>query len=645
MSDRLHDISQFAGLKISRAVLDGLHDGVILADSSGQILYSNAAARIFQETTQYSKDKNGQPVPLDAQPLQRALRAEPVNSELFYVRPSITAAPIWVEITALACDGGAIVYCRNVTDRLHAEKSEEQAKAAIQLQSRFRMLLETAPDGILEVAPDGTVVMVNSAIENLFGYKREELIGKNVDILVPAAMRSGHGKHRADYSKTPQTRPMGIGMELAACRKDGTEFSVEVSLSPVHSSEGHHVTAIVRDVTERKRISERLRSLELQFTQELEQKNRQLELRNQEVERANSLKSEFLASVSHELRSPLHTIIGFADLLGEEKNGKLNEKQKRFINNIHKDSEHLLAIINDLLDISKIEAGRLELHIEPLDIIPVAEEVLSNFRSQALQKGIALESYLRPGITIEADSLRFKQILYNLLSNAVKFTGPEGRVTLTSDVRDNMVQVAISDTGTGIAAEDLEAIFDKFYQSGSTTRGVREGTGLGLAISRNLVERMGGSIWVESVIGQGSRFVFTIPLLAAAHAAQLTVLLAEGEDQTGDLLANFLESSGFKVLRASFLIEALQMAKQLQPDAIILDIVRPHAAGRFLREQKALPETQHIPVIVAGVLDNDEGVNSLGADAYLTKPVSKKHLLETLRRLTVHARTNGSPSN
>ena len=372
MSEHLNDLSQFAGLKISKAVLDGLHDGIILADTTGRILYRNPAAQAFSEATLFSKDETGATLPDDELPLQKALRQETVNSELLLVRSSQGGPGIWAEVTALPFEGGAAVYYRNVTDRLHAERAREQAKAAAQLQSRFRLLLETAPDGILEVDGEGRLVMINAAVENIFGYKREELLGQNVDVLVPAAMRGGHKKHRESYNHHPQTRPMGIGMELLACRKDGSEFSVEVSLSPVPSSEGHHVTAIIRDVTERKRISERMRALEIQFTRELEEKNKQLELRNLEVERANRLKSEFLASVSHELRSPLHTIIGFADLLQEQMTGPLNEKQKRFVGNIHNDSEHLLAIINDLLDISKIEAGRMEMRIESINAVPVA---------------------------------------------------------------------------------------------------------------------------------------------------------------------------------------------------------------------------------------------------------------------------------
>jgi signal transduction histidine kinase len=238
---------------------------------------------------------------------------------------------------------------------------------------------------------------------------------------------------------------------------------------------------------------------------------RELESRNREVERANQLKSEFLASMSHELRTPLHTIIGFAELLGEELEGPLNDKQKRFINHIHTDSIHLLALINDILDISKIESGRLGLRRETFDIGGTLEEALSSVRPQAAAKSIAIETSLSLPATIFADRLRVKQVLFNLLSNALKFTPNGGKILINAALRDGVIEISVSDTGIGIAKEQHEAVFDKFYQVGSTTKGVREGTGLGLAITKALVEEHGGGIWLESEPGKGSRFTFTIP--------------------------------------------------------------------------------------------------------------------------------------
>ena len=290
-----------------------------------------------------------------------------------------------------------------------------------------------------------------------------------------------------------------------ASRKDGVDIPVEISLSPVKSDDGFRVTAIIRDITERKQAENQIREMQRTYTQELES-------RNHEIERANQLKSEFLASMSHELRTPLHTIIGFAELLQEELEGPLNPKQQRFLDHIHTDSQHLLALINDILDISKIESGRLELRREAFDVANVVEEALSSIRPQGAAKSISIETSLEVSSAIFADRLRFKQILFNLLSNAVKFTPSGGRIHVKGRVRDNFLEMSVRDTGIGISKEQHEAVFDKFYQVGATTKGVREGTGLGLAITRTLVEEHGGRITLESEPGKGSCFTFTLAL-------------------------------------------------------------------------------------------------------------------------------------
>jgi signal transduction histidine kinase len=315
----------------------------------------------------------------------------------------------------------------------------------------------------------------------------------------------GHVRHREGYWNHPATRPMGSGLALEGCRKDGARFPVEISLSPVHSEEGLRITAVIRDTSERKRAEDQLRAMRENYT-------RELELRNREVERANQLKSEFLASMSHELRTPLHTVIGFAELLSEEIQGPLNEKQKRFIGHIHKDSMHLLELINDVLDLSRIEAGKLRIQREVFDIGTCVEETVASVRPSAEMKSIAIETDIAISTAILADRVRLKQILYNLLSNAVKFTTERGRIRVEACLRDELLEVSVTDTGIGIPKDQQEAIFDKFYQVGSTTKGVREGTGLGLAITRALIEEHGGRISVDSEIGKGSRFTFTIAI-------------------------------------------------------------------------------------------------------------------------------------
>src|SRR6185437_10211526 len=276
---------------------------------------------------------------------------------------------------------------QNQTPNESRAELNRTAEPQVDIQSylRFRDLLEAAPNAIFELEHDGTIVLLNAAAERMFGYAREELLGQIIEVLVPESLRSRHREHRRVYAQHPVTRPMGIGLELFARRKDGSDFPVEISLSPTRSS---RVIAVVRDITDRKQAEEQINAMHRQFTEELEAKNRQLEIRNREVERANRLKSDFLASMSHELRTPLHTIIGFADLLAEELKGRLNSDQKRFVRHIQQDSRHLLEMMNDILDLSKIESGRLELHPEMFCAADAIGETIDGLRPLAAQKQI-----------------------------------------------------------------------------------------------------------------------------------------------------------------------------------------------------------------------------------------------------------------
>jgi len=372
-------------------------------------------------------------------------------------------------------------------------------------ERRLGELLETAPDAILELDKDGGIVLLNRMAEQLFGYTREEMLGLTVEALVPEAFRAAHKRHRAKYLNHPVTRPMGSGLKLEARRKDGSHFPVEISLSSVKSSDGLRVTAIIRDITERREMEDQLRAIKDKYVRELESRNR-------EVEQANQLKTEFLGNMSHELRSPLHTVIGFAELLAEETQGPLNEQQKRFLSHIRKDSLHLLDLINDLLDLSKIEAGRLELRHEAFAIDAVIEEVLSSVRPRATAKSLEIGTDIPITAAVFADRLRFKQILHNLLTNAIKFTPDGGRVRIQAARCGGFTEISVSDTGIGIPEDQQQAVFDKFHQVRAGIEGGHEGTGLGLAITKRLVEQHRGSISLKSEPGKGACFTFTIPI-------------------------------------------------------------------------------------------------------------------------------------
>ena len=429
---------------------------------------------------------------------------------------------------------------------------------------------------------------------------------------------------------------MGSGLDLWALKADGTEIPVDIKLSPIQTDDGLRIMCVVRDITDRRRAEAQINSL-----------NENLERRNREVERANQLKSEFLASMSHELRTPLNAIIGFSDLLQEQSAGEVNEKQQRYLNHISHGARRLLTLINDILNLSKIEAGRMDLRLEKLLLPDDIEEVFTAVRPLAVAKGQHLDIHVSPGIELHADKSRLKQILENLLSNAVKFTPAGGSITVEAHAEGTLLRLAVRDTGIGIQPDEIETIFETFHQAAATTKGIREGTGLGLAITKRLVELHRGRIWVESEVGQGSRFSVEMPLRPAHEklepdvsvgGAQLRrekplVLIVEDEDPAREILTSYLEPEGYDVAWVSSGADALIRARQLQPDVITLDIRLGDISGwEILHRLKKDSETTRIPVVVISILDEPETGFALGASDYLVKPIEKESLLAVLRK-------------
>ena len=386
-------------------------------------------------------------------------------------------------------------------------------------------------------------------------------------------------------------------------------------------------------------------------TTQLAAANKELDLRNREVERATKLKSKFLASMSHELRTPLNAIVGFSDLLAEQTAGELNEKQKRFVNHIKQGSAHLLQLINDILDLSKIEAGQLELRSERFQINEALPEVLSTIRPLAMAKQITVRHTLESDLAVYADRVRFKQILYNLLSNAVKFTPKDGGISIECAGDGEFISISVTDTGIGIRPEDQGIIFEEFRQVEGSRDSTQEGTGLGLAITKRLVEQQGGKISLTSEPGKGSRFTFTLPAGAqtktiAAHAASATaprrapagevrkalVLVVDDEVPARELLASYLDSE-YRTVSAESGDEAVKKAQQLRPDAITLDVMMPGGSGfETMIALRKNPETANIPIIIVSIVDQKQVGFALGAADYLIKPIRKTVLLETIRK-------------
>lgn len=503
-------------------------------------------------------------------------------------------------------------------------------------ERQTRTVIDTAHDGFIAFDDSGIVTDWNHQAETIFGWTRVEAIGSTLrELVMPERYRAGHLERLERFRSTGEGVVLGQRIEMTAMHKSGREFPVEASISPVQIDRKHYFNAFVRDITDQK-----------QHQLTIEQKNRELDLRNREVERANQLKSQFLASMSHELRTPLNAILGFSDLLTDGTAGSLTEKQSRWVDHIRRGGKHLLQLINDILDLAKIEAGQVELEIESFGVNSALPEVISNIRQLAMTKRITLEIDCDSELRLEADRLRFKQILYNLLSNAVKFTPEGGSIRVEAGIDAGKAKFTVTDSGVGIRAEDLGVIFDEFRQVGETTRGVREGTGLGLAITKRLVEQQGGSIHVESKLGEGTRFTFTVPaskeltgpvaepvMPLATEVDRPLVLVVDDEPAACELLASYLSPEGYATSSAHSGVEALDLARRLRPSCVTLDVLMPSGSGwETLHELRRHPETQDIPIIVVSVVDKRRLGMALGASDYLIKPIEREALLRAVER-------------
>ena len=369
----------------------------------------------------------------------------------------------------------------------------------------------------------------------------------------------------------------------------------------------------------------------------------ELDTQRRELEIVSRHKSEFLANMSHELRTPLNAVIGFSEVLLDRMFGDLNDRQEEYVRDIWKSGRHLLELLNEILDLSKVEAGQMVLEPTLFSVPTALEYALSMVRERAVVHGITLELDIDPGLDeVEADELRFKQVVLNFLSNAVKFTPDGGTVTTTARRTGTDLVVAVTDSGVGIPPEDRERIFESFQQGG---RGApkEEGTGLGLTLSRRIVQLFGGRIELESEEGRGSTFSFSLPLSPAGadrapvagvdrNGARPTVLLVDDDRASIDLMMAYLQGSPVRLLTAHDGIEALEVVRRTAPAAVVLDLRLPRKDGwEVLTELKQDEATAAVPVVVASIVDDRPRGLALGASAYLTKPVGRGELLDALR--------------
>lgn len=572
--------------------------------------------------------------------LQTAIDEDRYQEEGWRIRKD--GSRFWANVVIAALrdgDGklrGFSKVTRDITEQKRAQELLQES------EERHRKLFDNNPHPTWVFDKETLrFLMVNDAAVRKYGYTLDEFLAITIKDIrpaddIPVLLESlMHPRHENDGGSIWRHR-----------RKDGTIIDVEITSYDLSFAGRPAEVVVAVDVTQRRRDEEEKRK----FIDSLAAANQKLDLRNREVERATQLKSRFLASMSHELRTPLNAIVGFSELLGEQTAGQLNVKQKRFVNHIKNGSTHLLQLINDILDLSKIEAGQLELRCEDFQVEDALPEVLSTIRPLALAKNIRVQQ-VGPGLSVYADRVRFKQILYNLLSNAVKFTPNGGRIDIDCAETESAVLISVTDTGIGIRPADQEVVFEEFRQLDGNTDAASEGTGLGLAITKRLVEQQGGKISLESEPGKGSRFSFTLPAASRTTALHLPskaasnahammaasrekplILVIDDEVPARELLASYLDAE-YQIVMAVTGAEALEKAQQLRPDAITLDVLMPGGDGfETLVALRRAPETAKIPIIIVSILDQKHVGFALGAADYLIKPVRKPELLQSMRR-------------
>lgn len=498
----------------------------------------------------------------------------------------------------------------------------------------LQIIFDTAVEGIVVINDEAIIESVNHTMIDLCGYSERELLGNNVNILMPQALRDDHDRSIQNYLKTGHARIIGNGREVQALHKDGRILQLHLGISELWIGHERKFVGMMHDISAHKKAEQAI-----------------LEARDR-AEAANRAKSQFLANMSHEFRTPLNGILGYTQLL--RRDNQLQPKHREHINVIHRSGEHLLALINDILDLSKIEAEHLEILPIELDFLDLVKDIGYLFKARAEQKGIA---FICKEVTplpkgIYADGKRLRQVLLNLLGNAIKFT-QQGSVTFQVGVYNGTQCFDIIDTGIGIPDEDLDSIFKPFHQVEQQHQHT-EGTGLGLAITRKLVDMMNGHLQVESQEGQGSHFhlEFQFPILqnldvmlekaeerqiiGCKNSIHYELLLVDDKQDNRNLLSNLLLPLGFKVREAENGELALEQLHRHQIDLVLMDLFMPVMDGFSTAQAiRANDAWQDLPIIAvsAGVFaQQKQQALAAGCNAFLEKPVQAEELLQRLQK-------------
>jgi PAS domain S-box-containing protein len=540
--------------------------------------------------------------------------------------------------------GAIIVRLKASLERELALTREQSDFALGQSKQRTHTIIETAHEAVVGMDATGRIIDWNRAAEATFGWSKEEATGRIwADTLIPERHRDAHRKGLEDFLTTGQGPALNTRMEVEALHREGHEFPVELTISALRVGGSVSFIAFVHDITERKKVEEALRSAKADA-----------ERAREEAEHANLAKSDFLSRISHELRTPLNAILGFAQLLEMD---ELTSEQHQATEHVIKGGRHLLELINEVLDISRIESGQLGLSLEPVRVADVVRDCIDLIRPLAQERGIELRVELSGDTSCEhvsADRQRLGQVLLNLLSNGVKYNVDKGVVTVTSTrVTGDRLRLGVIDTGPGIRPEEVHLLFTPFERLGADQTTV-EGTGLGLALCKRLVDAMGGEMLVDTTTGKGTTFWVELTTATPPVTEEVGQLAPEevGVPVTGLRTVLYVEDnlSNFELIERVLarrpnveLIPAmtgdlgLDLARQHVPDLILLDLHLPDVRGdEVLVRLRTDPKTSHIPVLVLSADATPGEIKRLlasGAEDYLTKPLDVPSFLRALDRI------------
>ncbi|HIK51391.1 MAG TPA: PAS domain S-box protein [Oscillatoriales cyanobacterium M59_W2019_021] len=649
--------------ELFRAYIETANDMVYVVDLAGTLTYINAYGQRLlacEEGWWRGRSYLEFVAPNCRQETAQAFAQLLIAGELkdfeFMLQP-LSGDPIHMEVNGclLYRQGkpiGGLGIARDITERKRFEN---------QLQM-FEKAVESAYDSAAIVDLEGKIMYANSATSRMFDYEPGKLVGNNAAIFYPEDSKVWlewvlQQVCRPSVGVAANGSPPASGWsgEVICQRRGGEHFPALVSVSPIPNDRGQTtaVSVICRDITTQKATQAELAA------------------KNLELERAGRLKSEFLANMSHELRTPLTSILGFSSLLTQEIFGELNSKQMVYVQRIHDSGEHLLKLIEDVLDLSKVEAGKVKLDIVPISVPQVCETTLALVSEQAAARDIKIQTAIQPDLApLMADELRVRQMLINLLSNALKFTPSGSTIGLEASARAGYLHLVVWDRGIGIPKDKQALLFKPFQQIENTLRRSHEGTGLGLALTRQLAELHGGTVECESTPGKGSRFTISLPL-NLHHAASLdsvepqlpetpmeasqaperrTLLLVEDRQDNAMLLRDILQYWGYDVHHVADGETALDWLSAHRPDLILMDIQLPGLDGlEVTRRIKAHPTWKSIPVVATTALvmmgDRDRCLKA-GVDDYLSKPVNCEQLAVVLaRHLQSGSRNRSQASN